>query len=356
MVYDCIVIGAGPAGSTFARQAARKEKSILMIDGQTELRKKPCGGLLAPDSQRVLAHFDLVLPKKVLADPQIFSVKTIDLCRKSIRYYQRYYLNMDRYAFDEWLLSLIPDTVDIISGRCVKILRQEQGFSVWVRTQEKLEVFQGKRIIGADGASSLVRKTFFNKPIFQYVSIQQWFKRKEESVPFYSCIFDTETSDSCSWMIYKDEYILYGGCFSPKGCKKAFEKQKERVQAFLGYSFGQAEKTEACLVDRPKKFRDFVTGKDGVYLIGEAAGLISASSFEGISSAIQSGSALANALLEQKSEKGIARQYRRKTRKLRIKLYLKTKKRWFMYTPLLRHWIMKTGFGSIRMESDIEKV
>ena len=36
-----------------------------------------------------------------------------------------------------------------------------------------------------------------------------------------------------------------------------------------------------------------IIGADGVYLIGEAAGFISASSFEGISSAMGSGSALA---------------------------------------------------------------
>ncbi len=91
-MYDIVILGAGPAGATFARlmgeggagnQPGRK---ILLLDGQTERNKKPCGGLLAPDAQKALAHFDLVLPKSVLVDPQIFSVKTIDVCRRKIRY------------------------------------------------------------------------------------------------------------------------------------------------------------------------------------------------------------------------------------------------------------------------------
>ena len=55
--FDIAVIGAGPAGSTFARLAASGGKRILLIDGQDIYTKKPCGGLLAPDAQKVLAHF-----------------------------------------------------------------------------------------------------------------------------------------------------------------------------------------------------------------------------------------------------------------------------------------------------------
>lgn len=75
------------------------------------------GRIPAADAQKVLAHFDLVLPKSVLADPQIFSVKTMDLEKRLVRYYQRYYLNMDRYAFDSWLLSLVPKQVEVIRER-----------------------------------------------------------------------------------------------------------------------------------------------------------------------------------------------------------------------------------------------
>ena len=108
MIYDIAVVGGGPAAATFARRylILCPGASLLLIDGQNEQHKKPCGGLLAPDSQKALAHFDLTLPKEVLVDPQIFTVQTIDLCSRQVRYYQRYYLNMDRYAFDRWLLSL----------------------------------------------------------------------------------------------------------------------------------------------------------------------------------------------------------------------------------------------------------
>ena len=96
-VYDIAVVGAGPAGTVFVKEIkqACPDLKILLIDGQSSDSAKPCGGLLAPDAQKLLARFDLVLPKSVLEDPQIFAVETIDIDQKLVRYYQRHYLNMD---------------------------------------------------------------------------------------------------------------------------------------------------------------------------------------------------------------------------------------------------------------------
>ena len=152
--------------------------------------------------------------------------------------------------------------------------------------------------------------------------------------------------------MYKGPYVIYGGCFSPGGCRAAFEKQKVRLEDFLGYTLGEPEKTEACLVDRPRRAADFITGEKNVYLIGEAAGFISASSFEGISSAILSGSLLAAAFLEGEEPEDIAGKYRRKTWKLRLKLWMKIRKRWFMYTPWVRRRIMRSGLQSIDVHTD----
>lgn len=97
-----------------------------------------------------------------------------------------------------------------------------------------------------------------------------------------------------------------------------------------------------------------IIGADGVYLIGEAAGFISASSFEGISSAIRSGSALADAFRNVKNTSEITRSYRKKTFSLRCKLFLKIWKRWFMYTPWVRSLIMRSGIESIRVRRSKE--
>lgn len=44
MDYDAIVVGAGPAGSTLARDLARQDVRVLLLDRARFPRDKPCGG------------------------------------------------------------------------------------------------------------------------------------------------------------------------------------------------------------------------------------------------------------------------------------------------------------------------
>ncbi len=347
-IYDVAVIGGGPAGATFATElsASAADTKILLIDGGSAGHIKVCGGLLAPDAQKVLAKMNITLPNSVLADPQIFAVETVDLVSRCVRFYQRHYLNMDREAFDKWLLSNVPCTVDVVGGMCVDAKKKDGVFVLTVRNGGGTATYRARALIGADGGGSLVRRKFFGRSIKQYVALQQWFECAE--VPYYACIFDKETSDSCSWTIMKDGYSIYGGAFEKDGCREAFEKQKARFEVFYGITLGEPVRTEACLVSSPRKMRDFIAGRDGVYLIGEAAGFISASSFEGISSAIISGKILAGAFADGKSEKDVLRLYRRRTRALRTKLWLKTKKRAVLCSPALRKMIMKSGVKSVK--------
>ena len=343
--YDIAVIGGGPAGATFAREMAKScpEKRIVLIDEKPRTGSKVCGGLLAPDAQKVLAQFDLDLPKSILADPQIFDVKTIDLASGITRNYQRHYLNMDRAAFDEWLLELIPENVDIIRGRCTDI----DDRKITADTEKRKFELSADYIIGADGGSTRVRRTFFDSPSKLYISIQEHFKDDGGDMPSYSCIYDPETSDSCSWTIRKDGYVIFGGAFDIKGGREAYFKQKARVEEHLGHSFGEAVKIEACLLTSPRKQQDFIFGKNGVFLIGEAAGLISASSFEGISSAFLSGKYLADAFASKSDPDKVLKTYKKKTAKLRLKLFFKIPKMKILCSPLLRKIIMKSGICSI---------
>ena len=349
-VYDIAVVGAGPAGAVFAKEIAeaRSELNIILIDGQSPDSAKPCGGLLAPDAQKLLARFDLALPKSVLEDPQIFAVETIDIDQKLVRYYQRHYLNMDRYAFDRWLLSLVPPHVTVCRGRCLEIKKEGDLYNLLIKNGETEAHVSAKALVGADGGGSVVRRAFFKPMRVQYVAIQQWFENKGQRLPYYSCIFDAKTSDSCSWTIHKGNHVIFGGAFEKRGCRRAFDEQKARLEAFLGNSFGEAVKTEACLVSSPRAMKDFCTGESGVFLLGEAAGFISASSFEGLSSAMYSGKILADAFSVGKSHGDVQKIYRKSTRSLRLKLRMKSVKRTLLCTPFTRGMIMRSGIQSIR--------
>ena len=350
IIYDIAIIGGGPAGATFAREIVSKDPSlkVIIIEKKDGTHSKVCGGLLSPDAQKELAHLGMTLPKWVLSDPQIFTVETIDLCTKQKRYYQRHYLNMDRKSFDAWLFSLIPDSVTKANGLCTSIEKLDGLFSIKIKTPYSTKSIFSRVLVGADGGASFVRRSFFDSDIYRYVAIQQHFKTCTDNMPSYSCIFDRKTSDSCSWTIKKDGHFIVGGAFNIKSCRKNFETQKKRFEEYVGYPLGEYIKTEACLLSNPRHIFDFKLSKNNTFLIGEAAGFISASSFEGISYAIRSGVLLAECFDEYPKIRSITKKYKLKTLSLRIKLTLKIAKRHILCAPLLRFFIMKSGIGSIK--------
>lgn len=345
-MYDLIIIGAGPAGSTLARELSGRssDMKLLVIDGLPEGGSKVCGGLLSPDAQAVLRSQGISLPDSLLVSPQAASVDTIDLTAKIYRRYARDYINMDRAKFDRFLLSLTDGKADLVQGRCVGVKRCDGGFEVMVNIDGEYKAFGSRLLVGADGASSIVRSSLYpEKKIYRYTSIQEWYADTKENLPDYSCIYDEKTSDSCSWTIRKDGFYIFGGAFSKKGCRDAFSAQKSRLEDFFGEALGEPVKREACLVCSPRHSGEVFVGEDGAYLVGEAAGFISASSFEGISSALTSGAALAESIAEADSVEKITALYRRKTRGLKLKILTKIPKMKILTSPTLRKIIMKSG-------------
>ena len=352
-MYDIAVIGLGPAGAMLARLLGKRHSVVAIdkksVDGASFI--KPCGGLLAGDAQKALSRANLTLPKSVLVDPQIFAVKTTDFSQKLTSYYQRFYINLDRHKFDLWLCSLIPDTVRVIDGAvCVGIQRKQGHFEVTYMRDGISETVSSRLIIGADGSNSSVRQKLFpDKSIERYLSIQEWFPEKS-AVPFYSCIFDRELTKSYCWTVSKDGQMLVGGAFPIETGRRDFERLKEKLTE-NGLTLHAPARREACLVSFPKRPRDFFTGEDGAFLVGEAAGFISPSSLEGISYALDSAFILSEILNSGCS--GPNKRYKKKTRGIRLRLIVKKLKSPFMYNPFLRRIVMKSGLKSIKTIEDV---
>ena len=104
------------------------------------------------------------------------------------------------------------------------------------------------------------------------------------------------------------------------------------------------------MVSRPHLLRGICRGRDHAFLIGEAAGFISPSSLEGISFAMASGEALAQAFEKNTEGRSILRSYKKGTRRLCLKVKCKCLKRPFMYHQILRDFVLKTGVGAIKIK------
>ena len=346
--FDAAIIGLGPAGSALARKLSGKMR-VIALDKKRQCGNegftKPCGGLLAPDAQRSFIRDGITLPVEVIANPQIFSVKTVDVDASLTRNYQRSYINVNRHAFDLWMKSLIPaDVLVYHDSLCRKIWREDDRWHVVFRADGMEQEITARYLIGADGANSLVRRHLYPEHnIRKYVALQQWFV-EQHPVPFYSCIFDNAVTDCYSWSISKDGYFIFGGAYPMKDGQARFDALKSKMEAFQ-FQFGKPVKSEKCTVLFPSRWADFVCGERNAFLIGEAAGFISASSLEGISYALDSADILSPILTAERNAANDA--YRKATRKLRIKLYGKIIKSRMLTSALSRKWIMRSGVAHI---------
>ncbi len=350
-IFDIAIVGGGPAGSMLAMKL-NGSLNVAMIDlkGDADGFRKPCGGLLSPDAQNVLRKSGLTLPEDVLVSPQLFSVRTLDVQSGIVRRYGRKYVNIDRHAFDMWLRGLAEEKCTLFeNSRVVSVKRRDGGvFEVSFLRGGQEHVLRARCVIGADGANSAVRRAV-GKPLNtrEYVSLQQYFRACTED-SFYSCIFDCKATDCYSWGLHKDGVYIFGGAYPKKDCRALFERQKEVLSAH-GFTFGDPLRTDACIVLRPKGFSSFDIGEDGVFYVGEAAGFISPSSLEGISSAMITGSSLADVFNDVKclDFTKIRYPYALKTLSLKLRLTAKLLKCPFMYWPALRRMVMASGIAAI---------
>jgi flavin-dependent dehydrogenase len=354
-MYDVAIIGAGPAGATLARLISDRYR-VLLVDkrkptgaGTDDFPDKCCGGLLAPDAQGMLSKMGLGLPKSVLVDPQLFVVRAIDVRRQTERYYQRYYINMHRERFDSWLLSMVPPNVDIRLGCRFKSYESDgDGVRIKLFADGKIHTERARILVGADGASSRVRKqTMGDNPFPKtYFAIQEWVK-VDGQLPYFSTLFDPEITDYYCWTIPKEDFLVIGAALRPKhDIPGRFGLLKERLKD-NGLRFGKVIRREAAFILRPTKLGQLSTGAGRVALLGEAGGWISPSSAEGISYAFRTALTLAEVL--KKSPDNFQQRFRRKTESLKINILVKNMKSRVIYGGLLRNIVMKSGLQSMRI-------
>lgn len=359
MSYDIAIIGAGPAGATLARLLDKRYKILLLdkrdlMDPGEEERSKCCGGLLAPDAQEVLGKMGLAVPTDVLVDPQLFLVRTIDFDNRLERFYQRFYFNMDRKRFDEWLVSLIPPHVDMgMKCRLTTLGDRNEGYDIAFIHKNKIYTEKARVVVAANGAWSNVRRQIFpdSAGYRKYIAIQEWYETAE-SIPYYGAIFDSAVTDFYSWIIAKDGKMIIGSALEPaKDARDKFERLKTELRNF-GYSFGKRVKQEGAYLLRPQAGSEIITGDECLAFVGEAAGFISPSSAEGISYAMRSAIALADSL--NKGIEGFQYRYQKNLRSLKRNIMFKRMKSMAMYNKTLRSLIMKSGILSTDVMSNAE--
>jgi geranylgeranyl reductase family protein len=156
--FDVVIVGAGPAGSAAALQLGRLGLAArtLLIDARSFPRDKLCGGGLVPESDRLLAH--LGVPPQAIPSVPIREVRFEYPGGHAVQRDKQFFRVVHRNVLDDVLArEARARGVEWRDGDAVTRLERDGGRIV-ITTVSGANL-EARVAIGADGASSLVRRT-----------------------------------------------------------------------------------------------------------------------------------------------------------------------------------------------------
>jgi geranylgeranyl reductase family protein len=157
-IFDVIVVGAGPAGSTAAKILGEAGVSTLLLDKSAFPRDKPCGGGI---SARALTRFSYLndalenIPKRWVSKVHFESPSGFVVDYRSP---DPLYLMIRRCEFDNLLFSLTRARVETATGLARKITFHADYVGVTVDSGGETREYRARLVIGCDGANSIVAR------------------------------------------------------------------------------------------------------------------------------------------------------------------------------------------------------
>jgi len=327
-MYDVIIVGAGPAGSSAARFLIQSGINVLVLDKTHFPRNKPCGGAISPRGWQKYPELSELM--EISTNFGVLSYKQPDFSIKfskeePIACYVR------RIQFDNDLLNLAKHTgAEVKEGVRIKSIKYEIN-QVIVSTNDG-ESYSSKYLLGADGVNSFVRKSsmlqqFWNKKTIALIFMNEILLGKEKIEKMFP---EGRTSfahlgykgpTGYGWVFPKREHINFGfgEVLSNKSASIIYSDYFNFLQycnkiGVLPNLTDPLPKPLAWQLQMGGPMKHFAAGR--VLLVGDAAGFVHPVSGEGILYAIWSAQiateCIKNALNNQQSLEILNKNYETK--------------------------------------------
>lgn len=152
-MYDVIVAGGGPAGSSAARRAAFRGLKVLLIEKERFPRFKACAGAV---SHRALTYLDFAIPdslreKEIVGLRLCYGGKTLETKNDS-----PIAVTVTRSFFDEYLLEKAAEAgASIRTGEKVREVKEEKDCVIVRSTTQS---FRSRFAVICEGAHGILGK------------------------------------------------------------------------------------------------------------------------------------------------------------------------------------------------------
>lgn len=282
--FDVIIVGGGPAGLQCARELSKSPLRVLLLEKGSIFGDKLCAGGLTLKDMGVLPLPDRVIQQKI-------SRAALHSRRRSAHTVTPvpYLFTVDRRELGAYQKSLLDETEVV-----VRTNGQVTGIGKKQLTLKTGEVYGFRYLVGADGYSSVVRRHLGLKVSKKLIGFQYTIPVTEEH-PTLEMFLDARRFHLWyAWIFPHGDSIAVGCCCDPDRIDP--QKVKKGFQDWLRET--GIETGEAKLESYPIAY-DYQGYKfENIFLVGEAAGLASGFTGEGIYQALVSGQEVARLILD----------------------------------------------------------
>ncbi len=324
-MYDVIIIGAGPTGSSAAKKLADDGFRVLIVERFKLPRNKSCSGILIKKSMDLVnTYFREEIPKSVVCFPNDNRGMVFMNDDGQEYRYEQEGLNVWRSSFDHWLAERAVASGAELRDETAALSCEEQSDFVVVKLKGKTEYIEkAKIVISCEGVTSTIKRKLIHTPK-DYITTYQTFNigSIELDPHYFYAYLQPELSEYDAWFNVKDNYLIFG--VSVRDTSKIehyYSKFIAYMKALHNARINKQEKSEKWIMPRIVPHCPINYGEGRVLFAGEVAGFLNPMG-EGISAGLESGYAAANAIVQDHFDiQSIYRNYKNGTSEL--KLYMK---------------------------------
>lgn len=295
-MYDVIVIGAGPGGTTAARHLARGGLKTLLLEKAKMPRYKTCGGGVTAKVKRVL---DVDFSATVEDTITTASVAYGNRVRFPVQFHAPAGWSVMRDRFDALLADYAAKAgAEVRDDSPVKSVEvTEDGVRVCVNG----DAYQASAIVGADGANGTVaRAAGLHTDRQLAAALEAEMELPDASLDAWRGVWHLDFGAidfGYAWIFPKAEHLSVGiGSFLRTGKK---ENMRELLRKYIASepTLQNAKHVELHGHTLPIGGKPRQVSTKRVVLVGDAANLVDPFSGEGIYAAIKSGGLAAKTIL-----------------------------------------------------------
>ncbi len=291
MTYDAVVVGAGPAGSTAARELAQRGARVLLLDKARFPRDKPCGGGVTVRAAELLP-FDL----SPVVERTVRGVYvSLNLGHSFTRRYPEplTYLTQRRHLDLFLAQQAVAAGATFHDGEAVREIALHDR-RITVRTSH--DSISAGALIGADGANGVTaRLTGLSGGRDLAVALEGNIPARDSFPERWRDIVALELGaipGGYGWLFPKGDHLNVG----VGGWQYLAGTMRERLSEICRFYGVDESRMEGLRGHRlPVRHSRAPLARGRVALTGDAAGLIDPLSGEGIYAALYSGKAAAEA-------------------------------------------------------------